>query len=403
MLINKNFTKLLFGDSISNLSGALSSLVVVWAITQHENGIFWVGVYYAAMRASDLFAFLFGNLVDRVSNKKILVFTELGAMIIKIMFTLALLFNMYLGFNLPLVLSIIVFFLGIIENPTYSVKHAYTQKAVEKKDLEKVSSYNYMARNIGSNLFNPVIGFLMNHILHIYILISSIITHFIATLFYKNLEDLKIEKDVKIDRTNKKKESIFIGFKYLFKDNLLTLILIEGSLLNIFFAGVPIYFAIIASYHNSPFILGLLGSIMSFGGLVGAVFVTRVLFKNIPLGKKNILLRFLLGLSLALTFLFVEDFSILIILAIAGVFWGSTHITGTPVDQAIIPKEHFGKIRQAMYTISVGIMPLGSLFFGIMSEHISLSLFFILFGSTYIFFSILMFFNKRMRELSLEN
>lgn len=158
---------------------------------------------------------------------------------------------------------------------------------------------------------------------------------------------------------------------------------------------------LIASYHESPFIYGLIKSSLAIGGMLFGILLARVILKNIKSGKKFILAYLFFGLFLVTSAFFSNNLLIIVTLILGGGFYSLSHITTNVIEKGLIPEEHFAKISSSRYTISVGIMPLGSIFFGIFSEYIPVFWFFIAFGLCYILIAFLHFSNKRVRDFDI--
>jgi len=397
MLKSKNFSYLLLGRLMSNLGSSVYSIVIVWSIVQTTNSSLWIGIYYFSLYLPGIFSFLFGNIIDKTSKRKLLIFLEVGSLL----GTSLLAFFISLDLYFPLILCTLAFIVANFDNHTYAVQDAYTQLTVEKKDLEKASSYQYMTYQIGGYLFNAIIGFAMLYIGQIYIVLFSVFAYGISVMFFINLEDKKVLKNDD-EKTIINEDNVFSGFIYIFQNKLLLLLMITGALINFFFSGLGVYLVLIANGHNSSFIFGIINTSIPFGGLIGSVILAKWLFKNIPLGKKHVISYFLFGIGLLFIGFFTTTLIIIIPLVIAGLFLGVSHVTSTPIMQSLIPEKDFGKIMSSIYTITVGVMPLGALAFGVLANRINSSVFFTIFGAIYIIVACLYRANSRLWNLSLQ-
>ena len=75
---------------ISNFGDSIYSITVSWYLINYTNNPFWLGVLNAAAFAPTLFSFVFGHWIDNKSQRKILVYLEVGQSIATLMITLLL-------------------------------------------------------------------------------------------------------------------------------------------------------------------------------------------------------------------------------------------------------------------------------------------------------------------------
>jgi len=379
MIKNKSFNFLLTGRFLSNIGDSIYNILLSWYILQITNNSIWIGILQAAIYIPNIISFAFGNIIDNTSKKKLLVYLSLGQCISTSLMCIVL----FAQFNQPLLLCILTFFASLFGMNIYTVQDAYIPKIVKKEELEKAQTEMSISYKIADYLFNGICGFLMERIKYIYLMISSAITFLLSAFFFTKIED--VDEIIKNENSsNDAKQSIFAGFKFILRNKTILIFTIFGTMANFLFAGFNIYIVLIANEMNSAFMLGVMNSAISIGAFLGSLVLSGIILKNVPIGKKLTINKMLFGLAIIVCSLFSGKWYLAIFLGIAGIFLGVTHVTETPIMQTIIPKEDIGKVMSSQYSITVGIMPLGSLFFGAVSKHLNSSLFLILFGLYYV-------------------
>ncbi|MFY3791279.1 MFS transporter [Ureibacillus sp. MALMAid1270] len=191
------------------------------------------------------------------------------------------------------------------------------------------------------------------------------------------------------------------SFGMIFNDKRILKITLNLTIVNFFFGGFNVYIVKIAADIGSPVMLGLLNSTLAIGTLVGATIFSQKILKNLILGSKLVLCSCLFGVMLVFTSFFASSVWVIFPLTIGAVFLGVTQILTHPIVQTIVPEEKLGRVFSAQYTISVGIMPLGSLIFGKVAEIMSSEIFFILIGIVYILIGISYWLQKEIAHFSL--
>ncbi|MBC2265006.1 MFS transporter [Listeria booriae] len=395
MLKNQNFKYLWFGRLSSNAGDSIYYIVLSWYILQTTNSSFWVGILNFAIFIPNIFSFLFGHFIDSHDNKKTLIFCELGQLIaISILAC-----TVYFEAANPLLTCIIVFFAALFGMNTYTIQDTMMPKIVPKKDLTRAQSYMSFAYNGTEYFFNAITGFLINIMSTFSLLLVNCITFIISIGSFSRI---KTEKEaVASQKDSSFKKNIFKGFSLILKERAILCIAVGGSIANFLFGGLNVYIVLIADAQNSPVILGLMTASMAVGALIGSTLGATFILKVLPHGKALVLCTLLFGVGIVICATVVSSVLVTVVFGIANIFLGVTHVLQKPYFQVLLPKEDLGKVFSALFSVSVGTLPIGALFFGAIAGNLNAFWFLILFGVIYIAIALLYMFNKKVFHFEL--
>lgn len=368
---------------ISNFGDSIYSITVSWYLINYTNNPFWLGVLNAAAFAPTLFSFVFGHWIDNKSQRKILVYLEVGQSIATLTITLLLVMKI----DQPFLICLFVFFTSLFGMNTYIVQDAFIPKLVNKNELEEAQMYMSLGYKTSDLLFNAISGFLISILNISIIMLTSFFSFIFSAFLFKKIDVL--EEDHHFANDSNSKNNIFEGFRIILSSRILLVLTMGATISNILFSGFNIYIIMIAKNLESPILLGLMNAGLAIGSILGSTIVTRVLLSEKSLYQKLAIGTILYGFVLFISFIFTESYSIIILLTISGIPLGITHTVINPIIQSHVPERDLGKVFSSKYTIEVGVMPLASLLFGGIAKILPTNIFFIIFGLTYIFIGIL--------------
>ena len=390
-MINKNYRYFLAQDFMSALAGSLSATILIWHLLQRENGIFLVALLNIALNLPGIFSFLFGSLLDQSSAKKYIQLTRLTGLAYILFVITFLTFEWHVSLLLP-----VVFTRAMIGQNYYVAKKAYIQRLIDKEVLEKANRLESILDSLSGYAFGIAIGLLMIHFNNIHLVIAGIFVQAIAIYLTSKLE--KDTPSASVDEKVSKLE----GFRYIGKSYAMKMVTLTDILINWLFEGFTIYILIIASqFYQGPMIAGIMDSSLYFGEFLGGIVAALWIFKKMKVGVKGIVSISLYGLLLLVLSFFTNSLFMIPILALSGIFLGIFSICYTTILQGVIPKSEFSKVLSAKYSISVGLKPLGTLFFGTIAYVLSPQAFFIVFGIACILVAALYASSTEIRKLSL--
>lgn len=393
MLKNKNFKYLFLGRLATNMGDSIYYLTLSWYILKETNNIFWVGVVQAVIFLPTLFSFIFGGVIDRYPKKTILILLALGQGI----FTFFIWLHMLLGSIDPIFLCFLVFGAALFGMNIYTVQDAFIPKLVAKKELALANSYMSTSARTVDYLFNGAVGFLLDIVKAANLLFVSLFSFGLTVFSFQKITFVEAIEPV----PKKEKESWFFGFQKIYHDRTLRTMTISLIFINFLFSGLSIYIVLIADQQNSGFVLGLINSGLSIGGIIGSTFVANKILKGIDAGQKLIITSLLFGVMLLFASWFALHWSIIIWFAAAAMFLGASQILYTPLLQTIVEQKHLGKILSAQSSATVGIMPLGFIIFGEVAKMLPINYFLIIFGLSYIALGIIYYYDPVIRTFCL--
>lgn len=385
---NKNFKYLWMGRFFSNFGDSLYGLPISWYLYTITDNNFWIGLLNACIYVPSIISVLFGSLFDTYSKKFILILLEVGQLVSVLLLIISLLNKQ----NNPLIICFLIFFASLFGVNTYTIQDSFIPELVLDKDLEKAQSSLSVVYRAADFLFNSIAGFLVNIFNLVTLLFFSIANFMLSILLFKKINYTVTNK---VKRTEK--NTLLTGFSLFFKQKKIVLLTIGGTIANFFFSGLGIYIIVLSDDLGGPLYLGLLTATMAAGSLIGATFFSQIIFKKNILGVKLYQGTILFGLFMVLTSIFVYSKIVFVFLFLSHIFLGLTHTVIGPIIQKSFENDDLGKIFTIKSAIEVSIMPIGSIFFGSLSNFLPLNIFCIIFGGAYIIIGIMYYFNTELR------
>lgn len=384
------------GRLVSNIGDSIYAIVLSWFILEITQSALWVGILNFAIFVPNVFAFIFGQIIDKSNKKKALILAEIGQLvpitIIAIMIFIEL-------FN-PWIICILVFIAATFGMNTYIIQDALVPQIVEEQDLPRAQTYLSFAYSGTDYLFNALAGVLISLLSYFQLIIINIFSFLLSIIFFR-----KIKYETATDNNDpvSEKFNLFEGFRFILKNNLLLIITVCSLVINFVFGGLNVYQVLIAHAMGGAQYLGLLASLGAIGSLLGSSIIANVIFKYIPVGKVLVIFHLLSGLLFIMTSL-VTTHKILFLS-----FWllsfmmlGVTQVIQVPVLQKLIPSQKIGTVMSSFYTLTVTSLPLGALFFGTIGENLSGRIFLAIFGITLFLISVCYFSSKNITNLKME-
>jgi MFS family permease len=369
---HRDFLLLWGGQAVSRLGDQFTGLAIpyiaVWILGAHTAE---TGILGAAGTAPFLmFGLLVGVWADRRQRRGVLIFADLGrgTMIVAIAF---------LGIagllQLPY-LYVFAFLIGVLTVFFDVAYQAYLPSIVERGHLvdanSKLETSNTLAGTTGPTLAGAVI-----HVLR-----APFAMLFDAASFFfsaATLASIRTRETVaKAPPGVSILEQIREGLHVVLRDRRLRYIAMCTAWANFFSSAVfsALLFVFLNELGFQAYTLGLLFSVASLGGVLGAV-VSAPIAKRIGVGPAIVLGAVLFGVpSLPLSFV-TADVALPALSIILGVsFLGNLvyNINQVSFRQAIVPIRLQGRLNATMRTIVWGTLPLGALAGGYLGEVIGL-------------------------------
>ncbi|CAM3021355.1 hypothetical protein GHI93_00610 [Lactococcus hircilactis] len=125
------------------------------------------------------------------------------------------------------------------------------------------------------------------------------------------------------------------------------------------------------------------------GVILGSSVVSQKILGKIKDMMKMGLAMLFYGTIMCFVSFFVTNFWVLLPLGLGAIFLGVIQTIIYPLIQKITEKTQQGKIFAAFETLTVGIIPLGSILFGFIAKFLVPQIFFLIYGFYYIFLAII--------------
>lgn len=324
-----------------------------------------------------------GVLFDRLNPKKLLIANMSILVISTIIFTIIL-------FLMPVqtwMLILFAIFFGIASALFLPTSFALIPKLVPEEYLQSANSFSQLSMQL-SNTFGPAIAGILISLYGVPSVYGTMSIFFIISLtfsfFLKNIQSNinlgKYEKKITIRSLF---SDIVSGLKIIKKSQLLLMLIIISSLLNLSIVGPQqIGLPYIANQipNSGAENLGFLMSSLGLGNLIGVVIIG--FFKN---NKSKGIITMLLTITLGILWSFVGFFPnhlyiTAVFLFVSGICIGMLNVLVITLIQMHSPVDATGRVMSLQLLGSTGIQPITFLIVGWSLELISPALLFLFSG-----------------------
>ncbi|WP_373894862.1 MFS transporter [Virgibacillus natechei] len=360
MVINRNFTSLLFGRLLINMGDSLYFIIIMWMVYDLTGNTLYTGIAGALFMLPEAFSIFYGPIIDRRNKKKLLIiFSFLQAILMFIILII------YANDLYVYAILFIVPFLAFLSEFTYPIQGTLIPQIVEKRQLTKANSIMSVAEDGVDLFFNGISGILIA-VTSIYaVLWGNIIIFILAFLFFSTL---KIKRTTKI--TDEKDytyiSDLKLGLQFIGKREIIE-IMVPFLILNVLLASLTVNLpAISQESFKSASSYGLLLTASGIGSLVGASisdYVSkRITFGAIMIGTVMLYgIFWLVGLVIGSHFIYLFAF-------LASVSIGVINVIFTVLFQQLPPTDMIGRVATAISTLVTFLMPLGALLGGFIPQ-----------------------------------
>lgn len=364
---NRNYRLFFTGQSISQIGTWMQGTGVSWVVYTMTHSAFMLGLtMFALLFPRFLFSLLGGIVADRYNRYKILLITQIASMLQAVGLAILTLANHYTVWEL-LGLSAILGVINAFDSPARQplVHEMINDPADLPNALALNSSLVNFARIVGPSLagivlqkFGAGICFLINAI------------SFIAVIGSLLLMKLPVH-----DNPSRKKKKIIYelteGFTYLKHTSEISMVLLMVSLVSLLVLPyetiLPVFAKVIFKGDSSTF-----GYIRSFIGLgaIGGAFFLAFLKPGVDLKRPLLVNTIILGIGLMM-FSRVSYFPVAMIFA---AIFGFGAMSQTTICLTIIQihtdPDMRGRVMSYLLMAMTGMLPLGSLLTGAISQKI---------------------------------
>lgn len=390
---NKNYRLYFFGQLVSMIGTWLQIVAQGWLVLKLTNSPFILGLVTALSTLPTLlFTLLGGVIVDRFSKKDILIFTQIGAMILALVLGGLTILNMI---NLWII-GILAFLLGTVNSVDAPARQAFVSDMVDKEQLPSAIALNSgvfnAARAIGPAIAGILIAafgtgsaFIINGLSY-----GAVIAALISMRITGYIPDHKVHPITAIKD----------GLSYAGNHPVIRNLLIFAGMISIFGWSYTTLLPFIAKHEYGLNAQGL-GFFYTAGGLGSllAAFIVAGFSKKISSATFIFGGNILFTTSLLL-FTLTTDFKLsLVCLFLAGMGLVSQASTINSTLQNLVNPDYRGRVMSIYVLMFIGLIPIGNLQIGYVSEHFGTS-FAIQLGAgiLLIFGLLLMAYQKKIRD-----
>ena len=368
--LSKDFSRIWSASLITNLvDGVLKLSAPLLAVSLTEDPIL-IGLLSALGLLPWLFfAIPIGALVDRIDKRKALVLGNFGrsALALFVAFSISQEFM-----NIWILLGC-VFLFGVCEVLVDTTSQSVLPQILDKSNFERGNSRLQISEVIVAQFAgSPLSGFL-------YAIAIALPFYFSTTGFFIAAVLLALfpfHKDVNpVHEDDEGKErlgligDIKFALNYLFEDKRILSIVVITTSIGFFYslstAIAPLF--VLKELNVAPAYFGVVLAIQGIGALAGSVMAPAA-SKKLGRGRALALNLFLASIMIVFTGLAPNAYIFVAISVVIGFTISVWNILLMSLYQSLIPAHLYGRIHGARRTIVWGLMPIGSLFGGVIAR-----------------------------------
>ena len=359
---SKNYRLYFVGQLISLIGTWLQYLAQGWLVLQLTNSAFVLGIIAACQTLPTLlFSLIAGVIIDRYPKKKVLMFTQIFAMIQALILGLLTIFNLVTVWHI----GILAFVLGTVNAIDAPARQAFASELVKRKALNSAIAMNAgifnAARVIGPSTAGILIGliglggtFLLNAFSYIAVLIALSLIFIQEKVSHHHLHPIKAIKE---------------GLVYVFSNSVLRKLFFLVTINAIFGWSHTTLLPLIAkqTYGLDATGLGYLFSASGIGALLAMVIISAnshrsplpfIIIGNVIFSIGMILFSYTNSFPVGFVLLFFTGLGLLLQLALLNA-----------TIQQLIKDKIRGRVMSIYVLFLIGMFPLGNLQIGYLAER----------------------------------
>ncbi|MEW6195274.1 MAG: MFS transporter [Bacteroidota bacterium] len=363
-----NYRLWFWGQMISLFGSWMQSTALAYFVFELTHSPAFLGyVGFASGIPAWLFTFYAGVAADRYPRKKIIVYTQIGMMIIAVVLALLTFTNVIEPWHI----LILAFFSGITNTFDAPARHAFVNELVDKEDLVNGIALNSTMFNTATAvgpalggiiyaLFGPGWCFTLNAISFLAVLVN---------LFQMRLKPVELNRN-----GNSVLKDVKEAFEYLRTEKSIFSILLITSMLSFFGMGLVTLFPAwaVKILHGDSTTNGFLQSARGAGAVLFALIIATI---NRYIVRGKYLAHSVAALPVLL-FLFSFNRSLFISLFLLVLIGGmiiTQYNLSNGLIQTMVEEKFRGRVI-SFYTFTFfALYPLGSLWIGIVAEKFGVS------------------------------
>jgi len=365
-----NYTMYFIGRSVSQFGTWMQRTAVVWVMYTLTHSPFMLGLtIFAEQFPSFIFSAFGGVAADRYNRYKIVNITQIASMAQATLLAILVMTKHYVIWEI-LALSVV---LGIINAYDIPARQTMINEVVSNEDdLPSALSLSAAMASVAKLLGPALSGFILeSYGAGICFLINA--ASFGGVMLSISL--MKIPKTSKQKTSNRPQKNVFAelaeGFAYLRKESSIGWVIVMVCFTSLFVVPydtlIPVFAKVIFKGNAQTF--GYISSFIGIGAIGGTVLLAS-LKKEAPLRKVLLWSTVVLGIGL-ICFSRASNFSLAMLFAVFAGFGGVAQFTTCNIIvQSEASSEMRGRAISILLTAIFGMLPLGSLIVGSISERI---------------------------------
>ncbi len=363
---NRNFSLFFTGQSISRIGTWMQRTAVIWVIYTLTHSMFMLGVTtFAEQFPSFLFSLYGGIVSDRNNRYKLLLATQTGMMVQAILLSILILTRHYIVWEI-LALSVM---LGVINAFDIPARQPLVHEMInDEADLPNALALNSTLTNL-AKLVGPALAGIVLDKFGAGICFLSNAVSFVAVITCLLLMKLPPYRPQVIKK--KKLSELNEGFKYIIHTHEIGITLLILALVSFLVLPYRTLLPVFAReiFHGNAATYGYINSFIGLGAMAGAIFLASL--KDSTKLKKVL---FINTIILAIGLIAFSHITVFAVASIFAVITGFGAMAQTTVANIIVQvnsaKQMRGRVMSYLAMAAFGMLPLGSLVTGAVSQRI---------------------------------
>lgn len=366
-----DFLKLWAGQSASLIGGEVTVVAMPFiAIQLLDASAGQIGIMIALARLPSVLYLFAGAWTDRTRRKPILIWTDFGRAAMLVTIPVLFLFDVLsLGW-----LFVVVFVVGVLRVLFETAYRSYLPSLIGRGNLAEGNSKLQLSESVGRSAGPGLAGALITAGSAALVIVVDVVSYLIsavACLFIRKREEAP---PVDEDRPNVL-ASIWEGMRWVFAQPLLRPIVLSTGFYTFFVTGVmeTLYFLfLIRELHLSAGWVGAILAIGGIGAIIGAWVSPRimghwgpgpVLLWSTIIGNGALLLVPLAGGPIWVVIVMLAGSQLVVDL-----FVQVYMVNQLTLQQSITPDHLQGRVIATMWSVALGLAPVGALVSGFLAE-----------------------------------
>jgi len=363
---NRNYRLYFGGQSISLIGTWMQRTAVYWVIYTETHSALMLGLaVFAAQFPSFLFSPLGGIVSDRYNRYRIMLITQLSSLVQAVLLVVLVMFTQYALWEI----FVLSFLLGTINAFDVPARQSMVNEIIDhKEDLPNAIALNSSMVNIARLIGPAMSGIILEKMGAGTCFIINAVS-FIAVISCLFL--MRLPKHIHHPHTKNVLFEFQEGWEYLKRTPSIGLVILLLACISLtvlpFTTLLPVFAKVIFKgnaatfgYLNSAIGLGAVGGTFFLASLKAGIDLKKILFINLLiLGAGLILFSHIINLPLALFFAMLTGFGMM----------SQTTISNT-IIQTSVSHEMRGRVISYFAMAYFGMLPIGGLLIGIISQYI---------------------------------